>query len=95
MKIMTKKSQVIKARGGVVETLNKGFLDLRKLGPITMRRSSEIEFDEHEQKYYIRFLEPKLEQYNPEMRSHFFDTYELTVEFEVYFINRARLDGKL
>lgn len=90
-----RKSQVFKAKNGVMETLHKGFLDLRQLGVIEMRRSSEIEFDASEQKFYIKFLEPELEQYNVEMRNHFFDTYELAVEFEVFFINRARLDGKL
>jgi hypothetical protein len=87
------KTQVIKSKNGVVETLHKGFLDLRKLGPITMRRSSEIKLDEETQKYYIEFLEPELTIFNQEYRTYFFDTYDLAVEREVKFINWARKNG--
>lgn len=90
-----KKTQVFKVKNGTMETLHKGFLDLRKLGPITMRRSSEIEFDENTQKFYIRFLEPELEWMNETQREFLFDTYELAVEEEVRIINQARLQRAL
>jgi hypothetical protein len=92
---MNRKTQVFKAKGGSLETLHKGFLDLRQLGPISMRRSSEIEFDEVYQKFYIKFLEPELIQFNEEYRTIFFDTYELAVEKEIEVINAARLAGIL
>ena len=92
---MTAKSQVFKAKLGSMETLHKGFLDLRELGNITMRRSSEIEFDPVYQKFYIKFLEPELTQFNEQYRTIFFDTYELAVEKEVEVINAARLSGIL
>lgn len=89
------KTQVFKARGGQMETLHKGFLDLRTLGQVSIRRSSEILFDEDEQKFYIKFLEPRLESYNSEFRSKLFNTYELAVDAEVTFLNECRLTGKL
>jgi hypothetical protein len=95
MMTTTKKSQVFKAKGGIMETLHKGFLDLRKLGPVSMRRSSEILFNEIEQKFYIKFLEPELEYLNNMMTEVLFDTYELAVEREIKVINRARLEGIL
>lgn len=89
------KTQVFKAKGGIMETLHKGFLDLRELGPVSMRRSSEILFNETEQKFYIKFLEPELEYLNNMMSEVFFDTYELAVEREIKVINCARLNGIL
>lgn len=90
-----RKTQVFKALGGQMETLHKGFLDLRTLGNVEMRRSSEIKLDPNAQKFYIEFLEPELLQFNPQYREVFFDTYELAVEEEVRFINEARLNGVL
>lgn len=84
------KTQVIKFKDGQAETLRGGFLDLRKLGEITVRRSSEIEFDEHEQMHYIRLLEPALEHLNDGLRNLFFATYELAVEHEVALLNEMR-----
>jgi hypothetical protein len=89
------KTQVFKAKGGTLSTLHKGFLDLRALGPVQMRRSSEISLDEETQKYYITFLEPELASENPRFRDIFFDTYELAVEREIIEINQARLNGVL
>lgn len=92
---MASKTQVFKAKFGQMETLHKGFLDLRKLGEVKIRRSSEILFDEDKQKFYIHYLEPSLASFNPEFRSVFFDTYEQAVDREVQFLNECRLTGKL
>lgn len=83
-------TQVIKFKNGQAETLNKSFLDLRRLGHVSMRRSSEIEFDETEQMHYIRLLEPKLEHLNETLAGMFFPTYEDAVDFEVRLLNFAR-----
>lgn len=90
-----KKTQVIKFSGSILEgskaeTLRGGLLDLRKLGEVSLRRSSEIEFDETTQKHYIKLLEPKLSYLNETLRSMFFPTYEEAVDFEVRLLNYAR-----
>lgn len=89
------KKQVIKfsgnlTQGSIAETLRGGLLDLRKLGPVTLRRSSEIEFDESCQMHYIKLLEPTLEHLNPSLREMMFPTYEDAVDFEVRLLNYAR-----
>lgn len=89
------KQQVIKFSGSLetgfkAETLRGGFLDLRKLGEVSVRRSSEIEFDETTQMHYISLLEPKLEHLNETLRGMFFPTYEDAVDFEVRLLNYAR-----
>lgn len=89
------KSQVITARGGKLETLTKGFLDLSRLGPVEIRRSSDIRFDTEHQRWYVHLLEEKLQGFNSQIRDFFFDTYEEAVEFEVEFLNNCRLDGLL
>lgn len=92
-----RKKQVFKAKGGQMETLHKGFLDLRELGPVQMRRSSEIKLDETTQKYYIEFLEPPLVELglNEKIRNLQFDTYDLAVEQEVMWLNEARKNGTI
>jgi hypothetical protein len=89
------KKIVVKASGGMIMETLRGPLDLRKMGPVTVRRSSEILFDEEAQSFYIHFLEPQLERFNLELRSLFFDTYELAVDEEVERINTARKTGVL
>ena len=89
------KKQVIKFSGNIfngskAETLRGGLLDLRKMGEVTLRRSSEIEFDETAQMHYISLLEPTLDHLNPTLRQMFFHTYEQAVEFEVKLLNYAR-----
>ena len=84
------KTQVIKFKDGMAETLRGGFLDLRKMGDITVRRSSEIEFDEGSQMHYIRLLEPALLHLNDKLRKLFFPTYEAAVEHEVALLNNMR-----
>lgn len=89
------KSQVFKAQGGRLETLEKGFLDLSRLGPVEVRRSSDIKFDDKQQQWYIHLLEVKLQSWNPQIRDFYFDTYQEAVDFEVEFLNNCRLDGLL
>jgi hypothetical protein len=93
---MNLKKIVVKAKGGIMmETLRDNDLDLRKFGEVSVRRSSEIQFDEANQKFFIEFLEPQLKERNPEFRTKFFDTYELAVCKEVEVINEARKSGVL
>ena len=89
-------SQVIKAMNGKMETLmDSGPVDLASMGDISVRRSSEILFDEAEQKFYIRFLEPALTFLNEEIRTEFYATYKLAVESEIAQINSYRMLGIL
>lgn len=89
------KKQVIKFSGNLLEgskgeTLRGGLLDLRKMGHVEVRRSSEIEFDSEQQMHYINLLEPVLSHLNPTLRQMFFTTYEQAVDFEVRLLNYAR-----
>lgn len=89
------KTQVFKARGGTLETLEKGFLNLAQLGEVEVRRSSDIKFDAKQQQWYIHLLEEKLQGWNSQIRDFFFETYQDAVDFEVEFLNNCRLDGLL
>lgn len=90
----TKVIQVVKFKNGIAETLRGGPIDLSKLGKISVRRSSEILFDEEQQKYYIHFLEQDIPDYvNEHYRKVFFNTYEDAVKQEIIVINTWRKDG--
>jgi hypothetical protein len=79
----------------IAETLRGGSMDLSKMGDISVRRSSEILFDENQQKYYVSLMEPKLLYMNKDLREKFFDTYELAIDHEVKILNRARKNGEV
>jgi hypothetical protein len=81
---------------GMAQTLlDSGPVDLSKLGAVSVHRSSEILFDEPAQKFYIHFLEPKLQHLNEAYRSSLFPTYRNAVDAEIVAINKARLSGIL
>lgn len=95
---MPTKPQVIRFSGNLIdgsigETLRGGPVDLSKMGAISVRRSSEIKFNEDKQRYYIEFLEPKLLHMNKEMAEYLFTTYEFAVDHEVITLNRLRKQG--
>lgn len=79
--------------GSIGETLRGGPVDLAKMGEISVRRSSEIMFDEQAQQYYVCFLESQLLHHNEQLRKELFDTYELAVAHEVEILNKERRLG--
>lgn len=90
------REQVVKAKHGKMHTLlDSGPVDLRKMGEVSVHRSSHILFDEEKQKFYISFLEPKLGMFNSLYRGFFFPTYGEAVAEEVKTINYARKAGIL
>lgn len=78
---------------GHVQTLLKGPVDLSKLGNISVRRSSDIMFDEDVQKFYVNFLDSDLQHMNAKARTMLFDTYEEAVAYEVERISEFRLNA--
>lgn len=88
--------QIIKFLNGQAQTLlDSGPVNLAELGPISVHRSSEILFDEGDQKFYIHFLEPALVEMNAWMRDLYFPTYKQAVDYEINVINSARKLGIL
>ena len=57
------------------------------IGHRSIKRMSEILFNEDTQKFYVKF------RYNGQTTPAVFDTYEDAVTYEVDIINKKRLEG--
>lgn len=65
-------------------------LDLRQFGKVSIRRVSEILWDEDEQNWYVRIIDGPLEHTILDQR---FDDYDEAVEAEISFLNEKRREG--
>ncbi len=71
--------------------------DLRRLGPVTMTRISDILLDDEHQQFYVQFpdgtrLKGSALATNTVIETHdLFETYELAVQAEVEFYNQSKL----
>lgn len=109
---MSKEQIFTISEDGTIKTLrSKSGLDLREVGPVSVKRVSEIEFDTDRQKWFTHLLDPDrlltahmLASLDIPLNTSwdvgadgvlYFNDYDEAVEAEVMYFNSKALEGAI